>query len=320
MSTSTWQHGRNAESPTEIPPKGLKDTLIRVKTDIKSDRLSLVSAAMAYYALFAMAPAMTSLILMYTWVSNPTEISQHLAKVSNVMPPDMVKIVNEQLSALASKAPGALGFGAIFSLLLSLWSASKASKCLMEALNIINDEEENRGFFKRNAIAIGLTLLGVVLSIVAMGVVVGIPAITSQFDFGDFIEGAVAASSWVILLGLFAFFLQVSYRYGPNRTKAKWKWLSSGAITASVLWAVVSLLFSWYAAKFGNFNKSYGSLGAIIVMMLWFYITSYVVLLGGEINAELEHQTTKDSTVGEPKPMGQRGAKMADTVGKSYES
>jgi membrane protein len=313
MGTLTWPHGRHAVLPRKIPVKGIKDTIMRVKTDIKKDRLSMVSAAMAYYALFSIVPSMTSVILIYAWVSDPTEISQHVAKVSNLIPPDMLKIVNAQLTALASNA--SVGLGAIFSLLISLWSASKAAKALMEALNIINGEEEERGFLKLNAIAIGLTLLGAVLSIVAIGVVVAIPALAAQLDFGELFEIGITAASWLILLTLFACFLQVGYRYGPDRRKAKWRWVSPGAMTASVLWALASILFSWYAAEFGNYNKAYGSLGAIIVMMLWFYITSFVILIGGAINAELEHHTIRDTTIGLAKPIGLRGARMANTLG-----
>lgn len=318
MATATWNRGREAKSPREIPATGWKDILMRVKKEIKEDRLSIVSAAMAYFALFALVPAITSIILIYAWISDPSEIAQHFSKLSNVLPAEMQKIISGQLISLASKASSSLGAGAIFSLLVSLWSAAKGSKALMEALNIIYDENDERGFFKQNIIAIALTFFWAILSIVAIGVVVGIPAIVSQFEFGKLIESAVASGSWIILLVLYAVFLQVAYRYGPHRTQAKWKWVSTGAIIASVLWALASLLFSWYATKFGNFNKTYGSLGAVVVMMLWFYITSFVILIGGEINAELEHQTKKDTTVGNNKPMGQRGARMADTLGESY--
>lgn len=320
MATATWdQRGRNARSPKDIPAKGWKDKMVRVKKEIKDDRISLVSAAMAYYALFSLVPALTSVVLIYAWVSDPSDITQHISKISQFIPSELQEILKTQLSTLASTASSSLGIGAIFSLLLSLWAASKMSKAVIQAMNIIYDEEDGRGFFKLNGLALSLTLLGAVLSIIAIGVIIGIPAVTSLFNFPQAIETAVSIGSWVILLALFSFFLSIIYRFGPNRNKAKWKWVSWGAVIAAVLWAVTSLLFSWYAKEFGNFNKTYGSLGAVIVLMTWFYLSSFVILLGGEINAELEHQTSVDSTKGKPKPMGKRNAEMADTLGDTYD-
>ncbi|MCM2349224.1 MAG: YihY/virulence factor BrkB family protein [Bacteriovoracaceae bacterium] len=319
MATATWnQRGREADSPKQIPLKGWKDTLVRVKHGIKDNRISMVSAAMAYYALFSFIPALTSVVLVYAWVSDPSEIAQHLASVSQFMPEELQEILKTQLSTLASSASTSLGIGAIFSLLLSLWAASKISKTVMEAMNIIYDEKDSRGFFKLNGMALALTLLGVLLSIVAIGVIVGIPAVTNLFNFPPLVETAATVGSWLVLLFIFSLFLAVIYRFGPNRNQAKWRWVSWGAFIASVLWAVTSLLFSWYAKEFGNFNKTYGSLAAVIVLMTWFYLSSFVILLGGEINAELEHQTKKDSTKGPAKPMGKRDAVMADTLGRSY--
>lgn len=321
MSSTTWNspRGRNAESPKDIPAKGWKDTLMRVKSEIKSDRLSLISAAMAYYALFAFVPAISSIIIIYAWVSDPQDISQHISKISQFIPAEVQSMLNEQLGALASKAPSALGLSAIGALLIALWSASKGSKAIIEALNIIYDEEDKRGFIKSNLLALGMTFLGAVLGIVAIVTVIAIPAITGFLNLPKSMEFIATASSWVILLGLFSLYLSFIYRYGPHRDQAKWKWVSWGAVVASVLWALASAGFSIYAKEFGNFNKTYGSFGAIIVLMMWFYISSFVILVGGELNAELEHQTKRDTTKGPEKPMGNRNAHMADTVGPTAE-
>lgn len=322
MATATWDkrhRGRYADAPQEIPAKGWKDTFIRVKQEITKDRISLISGAMAYYSLLAMVPGITSMILIYAWVSDPAEVSQHINKAQGFLPADILNILREQMTSLAGKAAGALGLSAIGTLLFSLWSASKASKALIEAMNMIYDEEDQRGFIKSNLLAIGLTLLGAVLSVVAIFAVVAIPAFFAQFELPTLVETGVTAGSWLLLICLFALYLAFVYRYGPHRNEAKWRWVSVGAIIAAVLWVIFSALFSWYATEFGNFNKTYGSLGAVVVLMTWFYFTSFVVLLGAEINAESEHQTKKDTTVGEPEPMGTRGARMADTVGESAE-
>ncbi len=332
MATTFWQHlrhhelrkkeivdprGRQAREPGEIPAKGWKDALVRVKNEVSEDRLSLVAAAMAYYALLAFVPALTSVILLYAWINDPAEISKQISEVSRFLPAEAQTILKDQLTSLSSKASSTLGLSAIGSLLFSLWSASKGSTAVMDAMNIIYDEKEERSFFRRTAMAVWMTLLGAMLSIVAMLVVVGLPPIIANFHFPTLFESLAAGFGWIVLLFIFSFYLSFAYRFGPCREKAKWSWVSRGSIIASVLWAVTSLLFSWYAAKFGNFNKTYGSLGAVVVLMTWFYLSSFIILLGGEINSELEHQTTKDTTTGSPKPLGTRGAHMADTVGKS---
>lgn len=322
MATTDWgrhtelNRGRDAKKPTEIPASGWKDTLKRVQVGLEHDHISMISAGMAYYALFALVPALTSIVLIYAWISDPSEISQHIATASNFIPLELQNILNQQLGTLASQASSDLGMGAIFSLLLALWGASKVSNAIIEAMNIIYEEEDKRSYIKKYLLSLGMTLLAIVLTILAMGVIVLIPTLTNFLNFGTLIETGVTIVSWIILLGIFSFFLSFAYRFGPCRKKAKWKWVNAGAIIGSVLWAIVSALFSWYAKEFGNFNKTYGSLGAMIVLMMWFYLSSYVILLGGEINAELEHQTKRDSTVGKEKPMGERGAFMADTVGK----
>lgn len=321
MATQTMHsHGREAKSPTDVPAKGWKDVLMRVKTEVSEDRLSMISAAMAYYALFSFVPTISAVVLMYAWISDPSEIMGHINKISQFIPGDMQSILKDQLGSLAGKASSTLGIGAITSLLLALWSGSKAANSIIEAMNIIYDEKDERGFVKSTLLAIGFTLLGAVLAIAAIGVIVIVPAITNFIPVANKIAYIGTAASWLTLLALFTFFLSFVYRFGPHRKKAKWKWVSTGAVVSAVLFVVVSALFSWYAKEFGNFNKTYGSMGAIIVLMTWFYLSSFVILLGGEINAELEHQTKKDTTTEPEKPLGQRGAKMADTVGPSADA
>jgi membrane protein len=317
MATTTWNRGREANSPHQIPSTGWKDTLYRVKDGLKLDHISMVSAATSYYALFALVPAITSVVLIYAWISDPADISQHISMVSNFMPEEARSLLETQLSSLAGQA-GGVGLGAILSILIALWSASKGTKAFMEAMNIIYNEREERGVIKYNALGLGLTLLAIVFSLLAIAVIIGIPAIAGQLNIGGAFQTIVTVVSWVVLLALFSLFLSCIYRFGPNRNEAKWKWVSWGAVIAAVLWAGASALFSWYASKYGDFNKTYGSLGAVIVLMTWFYLSSFVILLGGEINAELEHQTAKDTTRGKVKPMGKRDAHVADTVGEAH--
>ena len=307
--------GRHAESPTEIPSTGWKDTLLRVKKEMVHDRLTMVSAAMAYYALFAFVPAVTSIVLLYAWVSDPSDIVKHINAAARFIPAEAQDFLKSTLGTLTQKANSTLGLSAISGLLIALWSASKGSASLIDALNIIYEEEDNRSFIKRSLMAIGFTLVAAVMGVLAIGVIVVVPAITNLIKLPESMAMMGTIGSWIILLGLFSTYLSFVYRYAPARRNAKWKWVTSGAVIAVVLWAIVSAGFSFYAKEFGNFNKTYGSLGAVIVLMTWFYLSSFVVLLGAEINAELEHQTKKDTTTEPEKPMGLRGAKMADTIG-----
>jgi membrane protein len=315
MSTALWNRGRTANSPKDIPWKGWRDIFYRVKIQLGEDKISVLSAAMAYYVLFAFVPAITSVIVVYAWVSDPAQIAIHMQKISNILPAEARDILGTQLQTLSSNASSTLGISAIGGLLFSLWSASKGSKALMDSLNTIYGEKETRGFLKYNFVALGLTFLGTILSLLALAVVIVIPALFAELNLTERFSMGVWALSWLALLGIFSFYLALVYRLGPARTKAKWRWVSWGAVFSAFVWALSSVLFSWYAASFGNFNKTYGSLGAFIGLMMWFFVSSYVILLGGEINAEIEHQTLRDSTTGWPKILGIRGAFMADSIG-----
>lgn len=289
MPTTTWnQRAKEINSSSKVRSTDLISRLIRVKKKIKDDRISLVSAAMAYYALFSIVPAITSVILIYSWVSEPSEIALQFSQVSKVVPATIQEILKTQLSTLASSAPSSLGIGAIFSFILSLWAASKISTAIIEAMNIIYVRDENRGFFKLHVLAMALIFFGVLVILIALGVIIGVPILINFFKIPALIKSTIVIGSWIVLLGIFSLFLSLTYRYGPNHCQAKWKWINWGAVFAVIMWAATSLLFSWYAKEFGNFNKTYGSLAAIIVLMTWLYLSSFVILLGGEINAELE--------------------------------
>ncbi|MGE3608701.1 MAG: YihY/virulence factor BrkB family protein [Bacteriovoracaceae bacterium] len=262
--------------------------LIRVKNSIKDNHITLVAAAMSYYALFALVPAITSLILTYAWVSDPKEIVLQIDKIAFLMPVEMQNFLKSQLVGLASKAPNSIGIGAMATLLFSLWSASKGSKAVMEALNIIYHEKEQRKLIKRAFISLALTFLGVILAIISLSGVIIIPAAFSFFHLKESLKFLVTLSTWIVLLGVFSFYLACMYRIGPNRNLQGWKGVRWGAMVASIFWLIVSALFSWYASKFAHFNKTYGSLGAIIGVMTWFYITSFIILMGAQLNAELE--------------------------------
>lgn len=307
--------GREAETPTEIPARGWKDILWRTYEEFGKDRVTSVAAGVTYYALLAIFPAIAALVSIYGLFADPGTIQEHLNTMSGVLPGGALEIIGEQVTRIASQGGGALGFSFIFGLGLSLWSANAGMKAVFDALNIVNDEEEKRSFIALNLTSLSFTFGAILFILFALGGIVVLPIVLNFIGLGEGTEWLVSLLRWPVLLVGVTFGLSLIYRFGPSRDKAEWRWVTPGGIVAAVLWVAVSMLFSWYVANFGSYNETYGSLGAVIGFMTWIWLSSIVVLLGAEINAEMEHQTVKDTTEGVHQPMGARGAKMADTVG-----
>ncbi len=309
------ERGREAGRPGEIPKPGWRDIALRTWREQSRDNLSLVAAGVAFYVLLAMVPAMAAMLSIYGLVADPRQLQQNIGQMGGVLPQDAMSIIQRQLSEVASGAGGALSVAAAVSILLALWSASKGMKGLIQALNIAYEEEERRGFLKLNAVSLGLTLAGLIFFIVALTAVVAIPAILGNLGLPDSVKWAVSLARWPLLAVAGIVALAALYRYAPSRDAPRWRWVSPGSVAATLLWIAASLLFSVYVSNFGSYNETYGSLGAVVILLMWLFITSYVVLLGAELNSEMEHQTRKDTTKGEPRPMGSRGARMADELG-----
>jgi len=309
------RRGRDAERLGEIPRAGWIDILLRTKTRLSRDYISLVSAGVAFYALLAIFPALAAVISIYGLVADPATIQQQIDSAMAVLPPEAAEILRQQLQSLASKPATGLGFGVVGGILLALWSAAKGIKALLQGLNIAYSEPERRGFIKLNGIALLLTFGGVVFAILALALIAVLPALINLLHLEGIVATAMSLLSWPLLLVAVMVALAVVYRYGPSRTQPKWHWLNLGVAVATALWLVGSLLFSVYVSNFGSYSKTYGSVGAIIILMLWFFLSAYAILLGAELNAEIEHQTARDSTSGPGQPLGLRGAQMADTVG-----
>ncbi|WP_262268042.1 YihY/virulence factor BrkB family protein [Microvirga yunnanensis] len=307
--------GRSADTPTEIPAQGWKDILWRTYEEFSKDRIMSVAAGVTYYALLALFPAIAALVSIYGLFADPATIQDHLNTLSGVLPAGALDIIREQVTRIASKGGGALGFGFIFGLGLSLWSANAGMKAIFDALNIVYGEEEKRSFIKLNLMSLSFTLGAIVFILVALTGIIVLPIVLNFIGLGSGAEWLVSLARWPILLIGVVLGLSLIYRFGPSRDKAEWRWVTPGGIIAAVLWLAVSMLFSWYVANFGSYNETYGSLGAVIGFMTWIWLSTIVVLLGAEINSEMEHQTAKDTTEGTDQPMGVRGARMADTIG-----
>lgn len=308
--------GRHAESPTQIPKRGWKDILYRVYNGIGEDRILMNAAAVTFYWLLAMVPAMAAFVSIYGLFADPRTVTDHLATLSGVLPGGGVTVLEEQLTRLSSQGSGSLTLGLVTGVLVSLWSANGGMKGLFDALNVVYGETEKRGFIRLNAATLAFTVAMLVFAIVAIGAIVILPIILQWLP--GFIGSIANIARWPVMAALVAVALAFLYRYGPSRDEPQWRWISPGSILAAVLWLLFSAAYSFYAANFGTFNATYGSLGALIGFLLWMWLSTIVVLLGGKLNAEIEHQTVRDSTEGPPKPLGERGAEVADTVGRSY--
>ncbi|UYW24782.1 YihY/virulence factor BrkB family protein [Methylorubrum extorquens] len=308
--------GRKAEGPTEIPAKGWWDIGKRVFQEFGNDRVLLVAAGVTFYAILALFPAIGALVSIYGLIADPGTINDQLTSLQSILPSGALDIVGEQVKRIAAKGGGTLGFTAAFGILLSIWSANGGMKAIFDALNIVYDEKEKRNFFWLNLRSLTFTAGALLFVVLALVGIVVVPAALAFLNLGS-MEWVIALLRWPILLLVVLASLALLYRYGPSRDTAQWRWVTSGSAVAAFLWIAVSALFSWYVSSFGKYNETYGSLGAVIGFMTWIWISTTIVLLGAELNAEMEHQTAKDTTTGKPEPLGTRRAKVADTVAAS---
>ncbi len=302
--------GRDATTPTDIPARGWRDVLARTLAESKSDQLALLAAGVAFYGLLALVPGLVAFVSIYGLAADPTDVSRHVGELLGAAPGEVRDLVREQLEAVTTRPDSTAGIGAAAGLAVALWSASSGMKHLIDALNAAYDEEEGRGFVKVRAISLAMTVGAVLFVVGAFLVIAVVPAL---------VEGPLGLLRWPGLAAAFALVLAVLYRHGPSRDEPEWRWASPGAVVATVLWLAASGLFSLYVSTAGSYGETYGSLGSVVVVMLWLFLTAAVVLVGAELNAELERQTRYDTTEGRARPMGTREAHAADTVGPTAE-
>jgi membrane protein len=307
--------GREAEHPRQIPLAGWKDILLRLWRRMNADNLTLVAAGVAFYAMLAIFPALAAFVSTYGLIADPGKVRETAIELSAFMPAEAGKLLIDALSALVARATSQLSIGLIFSVLIALWSARAGLAALMTGLNIANEEEEKRGFLEQQVVAMLLTMGALLFAgvvVIAIGI---IPLILAFLPIEDTQRTLLGLARWPILAFLMMIAMAVLYRYAPSRREPKWQWVSRGAVVATLLWLVASAGFSFYVTHFGSYDAMYGSVGAVVILLLWFWLSALIVLLGAALNAEAEHQTLRDTTRGAPKPLGRRGAHMADTVG-----
>jgi membrane protein len=314
MSRKPDPYGREATRPYQIPLRGWWQVAQRVWSESSRDNLSLVAAGCAFYALFAIFPTLSALISLYAIVADPIRVEQQFGLLSSMLPGQASDLLTEQIRRLSETSTQALGWGLILSVAVALWSANAGTQAMFAALNIAYEEPERRNLVRYYLSAFTFTLIGMLTGLVMLFAIAYVPILFATVGFSSLFEALVRIGRWPFLAILLLTLLAVLYRYGPCRRNAKWHWVSVGSLFATAVWLLASAAFSLYVSNFANYDRTYGSIGAVIVLLFWLYLSFFIVLVGAEINAELELQTAKDTTVGRPKPMGQRGAFVADHV------
>ncbi|MBA2554267.1 MAG: YihY/virulence factor BrkB family protein [Geodermatophilaceae bacterium] len=306
--------GADAERPSEIPRQGWFQVMKRAFAEGKKDNVSMLAAGLAYFAFLALFPALIAAVLIYGLVADPADVQEQIDSLSGALPPEAKSLISDQMSSIASSSGGALGIGLAISLLGALWSVSGGVNNLINAVNVCYDEDETRGFLRLRGLALLLTVGGILFMALAVGLVAVAPVVLDALNLGTLGTILLQVGRWVLLVLLVVVGLAVVYRIAPDRDAPKFRWVSVGAAVATVIWVIASVGFSLYVSNFSSYGKTYGALAGVIVLLLWFFISAYIVLLGAEINAEAEQQTAQDTTKGPERPMGQRDAVKADSM------
>ena len=309
--------GREAKRPSEIPSRGWFAVLKRVKAEVKEDNVTLLAAGVAFYAMLAIFPAIIAVVTVYGMVADPAQVESQVSEFAKSLPSGADQLLTTQLENVTSAGRQSLSIGLVLSLLAVLWSASSGVQGLVKGLNLVYDERESRGFLKLRGLSLLLTLGAILMAVVAIALVAVFPAVIGDLGLGQAGELAASIARWVVLALLVLSALAVLYRHAPDRANPRWRWVSGGAVVALVLWLLGSIGFSWYVDNFGKYNQTYGALAAVIILLLWLFLSAFVVLHGAELDAETERQTARDTTTGPERPMGERDAEVADTLGES---
>lgn len=306
--------GRLSAAPQKIPAKGWKDILVRSYREIGDDDVFSVARSIAFTGMLALFPALAAFVSIYGLFADVNQAREHLAALAGIVPAEVMTLIGEQMVRIAQANNASLSLTFLLSLVLSFWSANSGMKALFKGLNVAYEEQETRSFLRLNLVTMGFTTGLIALFVVAAACVIGLPILFQALHI-DPARVPLAWLRWPVLLLVVMGAISLLYRFGPSREQARWRWVTPGSFAAGALWIVGSSLFSLYLSRFADYSATYGSLGAVFGFMMWLWLSAVIVLFGAELNAEMEHQTAVDSTIGPPLPLGARGAQMADTVG-----
>ncbi len=311
--------GHEAEKPYHIPLAGWVDIGKRVFSEIKKDHVQIVSAGVGFYFFLALFPTIVAAISVYSLVLETSRIQEQISRLSTILPDQAYGMIINILQPVLEQSKKEIGWGLTVSIAISLWSANRGTNALFEGVNIAYNELDQRNIIKKNLITLIFTLGAVVLGLISLLFIIFFPILIEKVGLPRQIEVILGWSRWVVLGIILILSLSMVYKIAPNRSNPRFAWVSPGAILGTIFWLAGSLLFSWYVKNFGSYDDLYGSFAAVIILMLWLFLTAFIVLMGAEINSEIEHQTMFDTTVGEQKPMGERGAYHADHHAKNTE-
>jgi membrane protein len=309
------ERGRLASKPSEIPWTGWKDIFARLYIKFFDDRAMLAAGGVTFYFLLAIFPALAAFVSLFGLLADPAVIGGQVAALQGILPASALEILSDELTDLAARDTGALSFGLVLSLGFALWTANNGVKAVFEALNIVYNEQEKRTFVQLQLRSFAFTFSGLFLAAALVGAVALVPAVLAFVDLGPFADRVVRVVRWLVLLPVIGLVISLFYRYGPSREPAKWRWVSWGSAIATVVWLMASIGYSIYLQSFADYQATYGSLGALVGFLLWVWLSVLIVIVGAELNAEMELQTRRDTTVWPEREMGERGAYVADTVG-----
>lgn len=309
--------GRCANYPWTIPSRGWKDILWRTIRESSRDRLPVVAGGVTFFVFLAVFPAAAAFISLYGMFANPSDIPGQLAQMALVVPDEVVSVISDNMVRIATDRPAALSGAFIAALAISIWSSTAGMKALLDGLNIAYGETEKRQYVPFTIASYAATGVALVFLALITTALVAVPVYIERTGVQGLMRIWITLR-WGVVLGLAALAFALLYKYGPSREPARWRWVTGGGAVASVLWMGGSMGFSWYINNISHIDVIYGSLGAFVAFMVWVWFSIMVMLIGAELNAEIEHQTAVDTTTGEPRPMGQRGAVMADTVGRAF--
>ena len=302
--------GLDAASPIQMPAEAWKQVVWRTWKAFNTDQIPAVAGGVTFFSLLALFPAIGAFVSLYGLVSNVDDARRQIIGMGGVLPGGAVTIIGDQMTRLTSTDHTHLGLAFALSLLVSIWSANAGVKALMSGLNVAYEEHEKRSLVPLNLTSLAFTIGMTLLAVAAIAALVAAPKTLAQLGPGAVVEGSLLR--WPLVLLVVVGLLALLYRLGPSREHARWRWITPGSLLAAVLWMGMSIGFSLYVANFGHYDQTYGSLGALIGFMTWIWLSITVILLGAELNSELEQQTSVDTTAGPPQQPGRRGASVAD--------
>ena len=304
--------GEDAQWPHQIPLAGWIDIGKRSFHEMKADNVQIVAAGVAFYFFLAVFPTIIAVISVYSLVLDPDQIREQISKLSYIVPEQAFGMIKDFLEPVIAKSKKEIGWGLAISVLVSIWSANKGTSALFQGVNIAYDENDTRGIIKKNFLTLLFTLGGVVVGLISLLIVIFFPFLIKNIGLTPQIEHTFIWFRWVLLGIILVLSLSTVYKFAPNRRSPRFRWVTWGALLGSIVWLGGSMLFSWYVSNFGGYDDLYGSFAAVAILMLWLFLTAFIVLMGAEINSEMEHQTRYDTTIGQPRPMGERNAHHAD--------